>query len=101
MFMSIVFLQKDTYEALNAIKNTGGDGVVLWGSSSDLNSKYVFVYVSLAAIEITFIFSAILLPLVIINPFIIIYLDRNVINFIITWKTCWVRSHNHFSHDML
>lgn len=56
-------LQKDTYEALNAIKNTGGDGVVLWGSSSDLNSKYVecrfvqaFLYLVLHYIHI---FSAI------------------------------------------
>lgn len=31
--------QKDTYDAINTIKNTGGDGVVLWGSSFDLNSK--------------------------------------------------------------
>lgn len=38
-FCSVFISQKDTYEALNAIKNSGGDGVVLWGSSSDLNSK--------------------------------------------------------------
>ncbi|XP_055318699.1 hyaluronidase Tab y 2.0101-like [Sitodiplosis mosellana] len=31
--------QKDTYEALNTVKSIGGDGVVLWGSSFDLNTK--------------------------------------------------------------
>lgn len=34
-----ICLQKDTYEALNMVKNIGGDGVVLWGSSFDLNTK--------------------------------------------------------------
>lgn len=31
--------QKDTYEAINTVKSVGGDGVVLWGSSYDLNTK--------------------------------------------------------------
>lgn len=61
MFLFGCILQKDTYEALNAIKNTGGDGVVLWGSSSDLNSKYVFVDVFhiISAIRLPLIFSSI------------------------------------------
>lgn len=32
-------LQKDTFDAFNAIKNLGGDGIILWGSSFDLNTK--------------------------------------------------------------
>lgn len=31
--------EKDTFDVINAIKNTGADGVILWGSSSDLNSR--------------------------------------------------------------
>lgn len=31
--------EKDTFDVINAIKSTGGDGVVLWGSSFDLNSR--------------------------------------------------------------
>lgn len=34
--------QKDTYDALQTVKSSGGDGVVLWGSSFDLNTKYIF-----------------------------------------------------------
>lgn len=34
--------QKDTYDAIQTVKNAGGDGVVLWGSSFDLNTKYIF-----------------------------------------------------------
>lgn len=92
-FCSVFISQKDTYEALNAIKNSGGDGVVLWGSSSDLNSKYVLVNVFL-------VFTAIRLPLIM-NSSIPMLLDRNVNNFTSTWKTSWARSHNHSSHDTL
>lgn len=38
-FFLNICLQKDTYEALNMVKSIGGDGVVLWGSSFDLNTK--------------------------------------------------------------
>lgn len=31
--------EKDTFDVINAIKSTGGDGVILWGSSFDLNSR--------------------------------------------------------------
>lgn len=32
--------EKDTFDVLKTIKNTGADGVILWGSSFDLNSRY-------------------------------------------------------------
>lgn len=31
--------EKDTFDVINAIRTTGGDGVILWGSSFDLNSR--------------------------------------------------------------
>lgn len=31
--------EKDTFDVINAIKSMGADGVVLWGSSFDLNSR--------------------------------------------------------------
>lgn len=31
--------EKDTFDVINAIKSTGADGMILWGSSFDLNSR--------------------------------------------------------------
>lgn len=31
--------ESDTLAVINALKSTGADGVVLWGSSKDLNTK--------------------------------------------------------------
>lgn len=80
-------LQKDTYETLHAIKKTGANGVIVWGSSDDLNSKYAFGDVSWTQCHSN-----------INNYFLSIYslmLDQNVISFSSTWKTSWARSQDH------
>lgn len=32
--------EQETFDALNTIKSSGANGVVLWGSSFDLNTRY-------------------------------------------------------------
>lgn len=91
-FDLLSFKQKDTYEAINAVKNVGGDGVVLWGSSFDLNTKWVSKHAFLKIYnKISKLFSHFQ-----------IFTDlagQNVFNSITTWKMFSDRSLNHSSHD--
>lgn len=36
--------EQETFDALNTIKSSGANGVILWGSSFDLNSRFDLLF---------------------------------------------------------